>query len=193
VMIGYVMSHIQGDVPPAGRLTAPPLPRLAAVAVDGATYLIIPALLIPVGLLLTRRGVTLSSPAVNAIGFVLVIAPATAWAAWWEVRPRGCTPGKRLLRLQVIDQRTRALPSPKQAVVRNLIKIALPWELGHTVALGYAYTEGSVVPSWSWTLTAVTYGWLLLTLILLIISSHRPVHDRLARTVVRVPRMVVTP
>jgi bacteriorhodopsin len=71
--------------------------------------------------------------------------------------------------------------------------IALPWELGHTVALGYSYTEGSVVPSWLWTLTAVTYGWLLFNLILLIIPSRRPVHDRLAHTVVRVQKMVVTP
>jgi hypothetical protein len=99
-----VMSQTQGDAPPAGRLSAPPL--LAAVAVDGATYLIIPALVVP--------------------------------------------PGKRLLRLQVIDQRTRALPSPRRALV-------------------------------------------VLNLILLIIPSHRPVHDRLTRTVVRDQKMVVTP
>jgi hypothetical protein len=71
--------------------------------------------------------------------------------------------------------------------------IALPSELGHTVALGYAYAEGSAVPSWLWALTAVTYGWLLLNLILLIIPSHRPVHDRLARTVVRNQKMVSIP
>jgi hypothetical protein len=100
------MSQTQRDAPPAGRLSAPPLPRLAAVAVDGATYLIIPALLVP--------------------------------------------PGKRLLRLQVIDQPTRTLSSPRQALV-------------------------------------------LLDLILLIIPSHRPVYDRLARTVVRDQKMMVTP
>jgi hypothetical protein len=115
-MMGDVMSQTQDDAPPAGRLSAPPLPRLAAVAVDGATYLIIPALLVPIGLLLSRRGVTLSSLAVK-----------------------------------------------------------------------------SVVPGWLWMLTAVTYGWLLLNLILLIIPSHRPVHDRLARTDVRDQKMVVTP
>ena len=192
-MIGYVMSQTQGDTPPAGRLSAPPLPRLAGVAVDGATYLIIPALLVPIGLLLSRRGATLSSLAVNAIGLAVVIAPATAWAAWWKARPQGRTPGKRLLRLQVVDQPTRALPYPGQALVRNLIKIALPWELGHTVALGYAYTAGNVVPGWLWAHSAVTYGWLLLNLILLIIPSHQPVHDRLALTVVRDQKMVVTP
>lgn len=70
------MSQIQGDAPPAGRLTAPPLPRLAAVLVDGTTYLIIPALLVPIGLLLSRRGVTLSSLAVNAIVGGVVGSPA---------------------------------------------------------------------------------------------------------------------
>jgi hypothetical protein len=57
---------------------APALPRLAAFAVDAATYLIIPALLVPLGMLLVRQGVRLNSAAVNAIGLAFVIAPATA-------------------------------------------------------------------------------------------------------------------
>jgi hypothetical protein len=48
---------------------------------------------------------------VNAIGLALVIAPATAWATWREARPRGATPGKRLLRLRVLDEGTEALLS----------------------------------------------------------------------------------
>jgi hypothetical protein len=68
--------------------------RLAALAVDGATYLIIPALLLPLGLLLTQRGLMLSSLAVNALALALVIAPATAWAAWCEGRPRGANRGQ---------------------------------------------------------------------------------------------------
>ena len=34
------MSQIQGEAPPGRRLTAPPLHRLAAILIDGATYLI---------------------------------------------------------------------------------------------------------------------------------------------------------
>jgi hypothetical protein len=49
--------------------------------------------------------------------------------------PAGCDSGKRFLRLQVVDRRTEALPSARQALVRNLVKITLPWELGYTVAL----------------------------------------------------------
>jgi uncharacterized RDD family membrane protein YckC len=40
------------------------------------------------------------------------------------------------------------------------------------------------VPAWLWTLTALTYGWLLGNLVLLIIPSRKPVHDRLVGTVV---------
>jgi len=158
---------------------APPLPRLTAFALDAVTYLIIPALLLPLGLLLIRHGVMLSSVAINAIGLVLVIAPATAWASWREARPRGATPGKRLLRLGVLDETTEALVPASRSLARNMIRIALPWELGHTVALGYAYTEGSNVPVWLWLLTAIIYGWLIINLILLIIS-RKPLHDRLA-------------
>ena len=173
----------RGD-PPSRRVTAPPLPRLAGAVFDWATYLIIPALLLPLGLLLTQRGVMPSSLAVNAIGLALVIAPATVWAAWREARPRGATPGKRLLRLQVVDERTRAMPSARQALTRNLIKIAVPWELGHTVALGYASAAGSDVPVWLWALTVITYGWVLANLLLLFLPSGKPAHDRLAGTIV---------
>jgi hypothetical protein len=61
------MNADQSDTP-TPRVPAPPLPRLAAFALDAATYLIIPALLLPVGLLLIRYGVTLGAVAVNAIG-----------------------------------------------------------------------------------------------------------------------------
>jgi uncharacterized RDD family membrane protein YckC len=182
---GGAMNQSSRDAPPRRRVIAPPLRRLAAVVIDGATYLIIPALLLPLGLLLVRRGVVLSSLAVNALALALVIAPATAWATWREARPRGATVGKRLLRLRVIDERTGALPLHRQALIRNLIKIALPWELGHTVALGYANLEGGPVPVWLWVLTAITYSWLLANLLLLLLHSGKPVHDRLAGTVVQ--------
>jgi uncharacterized RDD family membrane protein YckC len=52
------------------------------------------------------------------------------------------------------------------------------------VALGYANLGGGVVPVWLWVLTVITYGWVLANFILLIIPSAKPLHDRLARTVV---------
>ena len=71
---------------------------------------------------------------------------------------------------------------PGRSLARNVIKIAVPWELGHTVALGYVSAASTNVPVWLWVLTAIIYGWLLLNLILLIIPSRKPLHDRVART-----------
>ena len=75
--------------------TGSALASVGGIALDAATYLIIPALLLPLGLLLIRRGVMLSSVAVNAVGLALVIAPATAWVTWREARPRGATRVRR--------------------------------------------------------------------------------------------------
>lgn len=94
-------------------------------------------MLLPLGLLLARNGIVPSPLAVNGVGLVLVILPASLWATWWEAASKGAaTPGKRLLRLRVLHEQARALPSARQSAVRDMIKIALPWELGHTVALG---------------------------------------------------------
>ena len=178
------MTPADQDGAQARLVSAPALPRLTAFALDAVTYLIIPALLLPLGLLLIRHGVMPEFGCSQCIGLVLVIAPATAWATWCEARPREATLGKRLLRLGVLDETTEALVPASRSLARNMIRIALPWELGHTVALGYAYTGSGNVPAWLWVLTAIIYGWLLVNLILLIIPSRKPVHDRVARTIV---------
>jgi uncharacterized RDD family membrane protein YckC len=120
------MTPADQDGAQARLVSAPALPRLTAFALDAVTYLIIPALLLPLDLLLIRHGVMLSSAAVNAIGLVLVIAPATAWATWCETRPREATLGKRLLRLGVLAETTEALVPTSRSLARNVIKIALP-------------------------------------------------------------------
>ena len=58
----------------------------------------------------------------------------------------------------VLDETTEALVPASRSLGRNMIRIALPWELSHTVALGYAFTESSNVPVWLWMLSAIIYG-----------------------------------
>jgi hypothetical protein len=53
------MNSIQPVAPSSHLVPASPVPRLAASALDGATYLIIPAVLLPLGLLLARNGIVL--------------------------------------------------------------------------------------------------------------------------------------
>jgi hypothetical protein len=64
----------------AGLKSASAMPQLTAFAPDAATYLIIPALQLPLSLLATRHSAMLRTAAVNAIGLVLVNVPATACA-----------------------------------------------------------------------------------------------------------------
>jgi uncharacterized RDD family membrane protein YckC len=130
------MTASQPNALPGRVVPAPAVPRLAAMGLDAVTYLIIPAVLLPLGLLLAGKGIVFGPLVVNGIGLVLAIAPATTLAAGREARPRGATLGKRWRRPTVHDKHTRALPSGRQSVARNVIKIAVPWELGHTVALG---------------------------------------------------------
>jgi hypothetical protein len=118
----------------------------------------------------------LSSAAVNAIGLVLA-----AWASW--SRPRGATPGNGCCGLAFATSHRSFDPASK-SLARNRIKIALPWELGHSVALSNAHTGTGNVPISLWPLATIIYGWLLINLILLIMPSGRPLHDWLAGTVV---------
>jgi uncharacterized RDD family membrane protein YckC len=59
--------------------------------------------------------------------------PATVWLAAWEGGRSGATPGKRLLDLRVLALREGDV-GRRRAALRNALKVALPWELGHTAA-----------------------------------------------------------
>jgi len=109
--------------------------RIAAWAVDWLCILIWAAVLVPVGLLV--RGLDLPVWALNLGSFVLLVLPATLWLAWRE-SARGATPGKRLRGLVVVTARGGGPVSFARALGRNALKIAVPWELGHTVAYGFA-------------------------------------------------------
>jgi uncharacterized RDD family membrane protein YckC len=111
--------------------------RIAAWCVDWLIIIGYAAALVPLGLLLAAWSVRLSPAAWNAVSFLLLVAPVTGWLAFWEAAPRGASPGKRLLRLRV---RTAAGSAPPlaRALVRNALKVALPWELGHTAAFTLA-------------------------------------------------------
>ncbi len=108
--------------------------RLLAYALDMTGYFGIAAATVPLGLLAARAGLGQSAGFVMAASAVPVVI-ATAVAALAESRDG--TWGKRRLGLGVERVGGRSLPLGG-AVTRNILKIAIPWQLGHVVAIGAA-------------------------------------------------------
>ena len=111
--------------------------RLAAWCVDWLAILAYAALLVPIGVLLVAHSVSLPPAVWNAISFGGLITPATLWLTVWEHGRHGATPGKRLLGLRV-STGVGGRPGLARALARNAVKVALPWELGHTAAFTLA-------------------------------------------------------
>ena len=116
--------------------------RVAAWVVDWLIISAYAVALVPLGLLLVDRSVRLSSLGWNAAAFVVLIVPATVWLAAWEGGHSGATPGKRLLGLRV-QVSGEGDVGRRRAAVRNALKVALPWELGHTAAFLLADPKAS--------------------------------------------------
>jgi uncharacterized RDD family membrane protein YckC len=132
VPVREASSRVRAAAPPALALR-----RIAAWAVDWLIVSGYAIVLVPLGLLLVDSGVRLPQLAWNALAFTLLILPVTVWLAGWERGRRGATPGKRLLRLRTSGPGGSGL-GWRRALARNALKVALPWELGHTAAFALA-------------------------------------------------------
>jgi len=170
---------------PAWRLA---VRRIAAWSVDWLVIVGYAAALVPLGLLLNDRSVQLSSLAWNLISFGLLIVPVTVWLAAWEAGPRAATPGKRLARLRVLANDGRP-PGFGRSLARNGLKVALPWELGHTAAfvLATSSADGAVMTAASIcgiTACVIVLGYLAS----LFVGSGRTPYDRVTGTSVRMRR-----
>ena len=143
------------------------------------------AVVAAVGITLYVTGVTRTIDAVtgNLVGFVTLIAPVTLALAWRESSSREATPGKRVRGLGVHVDKSGERASFGRALRRNVIKLALPWEFGHTVAFTLAAGNG-VVPTWIVALAALTYALPIVYLVTLFVGDGRTLYDRIAGTVV---------
>ena len=121
------------DVDMTDHRRAPGWRRIAAWGIDWLTISLYAGALVPVGLWLNQGSVQLSPMAWNAVSFVVLIAPVTVWLTAWEANRGSATPGKRFLGLRVRTLDGGRL-TWRRALMRNALKIALPWELGHTAA-----------------------------------------------------------
>ncbi len=159
-----------------------PVRRIAAMAVDWLIISCYAAALVPLGLFLVNSSVDLSLAAWNAVSFVVLVVPAAGWLAGWESGTPAASPGKRLLRLRVaVPDRPR--PGWPRSLARNALKVALPWELGHTAA--FVLADTTIGQPWAGLAMACAAAACLLALsyvAALFVGTGRTPYDRAAGT-----------
>lgn len=115
----------------------------------------------------------------NLIGALVMVAPVVVVAAWCESRRVSATPGKRALRLRVSagSQQSRF----RITLVRNLLKIGLPWILGHAGVYAIVATsqDSTGTPIGVWILIAVAYVIPIIYVASLFVSGGRAPYDRI--------------
>ena len=161
--------------------------RLAAWAVDWLCILAWVAVTAAVGVPLFLAGITRGVGTVwlNVIGAVVLIVPVTVGLAWLESGARQSTVGKRRRRLRVAGVDTGSRVTFSRALLRNSLKIALPWTLGHAVVFGFVQTDsGGSVPAWLWAATAAAYVLPIVYVASLFLGRGHTPYDRISRTAV---------
>jgi uncharacterized RDD family membrane protein YckC len=154
--------------------------RIVATLIDIACMLPWIGVVAAAGAVLYVAGVTRNvDPLIgNAIGFVTLIVPITLAAAGFDGTARHATPGKRALRLRI--ESGGGGPGFARALLRNTVKFALPWELGHTAVFTLFGSTGAP-PLWVVLVLIGAYGIPIVSIALLLVNG-RPLHDRAAGT-----------
>jgi len=157
-----------------------PRQRVLAWLIDCAGILGWLALTVAVGLVLRQLGVRPGPLGTNVLATVFGVAPVCLGLAIFESGRREATPGKRRRHLVVVSTNQYRRIGLGRALVRNLLKVGLPWTLGHALAIalvgGATFTARLVV------LAALAYAVPIFYLITLLAPPHRPVYDRLSGT-----------
>ncbi len=135
------------------------------------------AVLVPLCVVVQRRGAP-SRAAVVALSALLPVA-ATVIAAVQESHLG--TPGHRRAGLTVLDNRGTA-PGLGRALLRNTVKIGVPWQLGHLVGVGAADGGFERRDPWTPVPAALVYPWFAAVASSVALGSGRALHDRMAGT-----------
>src|SRR6185437_8130045 len=92
------------------------------------------------------------------------------------------TIGKRTLRLRV-GTADGARTSFSAALLRNALKVALPWTIGHAAVIAIISTGASgTTPPWVWVLTIAAYGLPIVYICALFVRHGRTPYDAASGT-----------
>ncbi|MGV8908217.1 MAG: RDD family protein [Propionicimonas sp.] len=133
-----------------------------------------------VPLYLTGRTAAMGPLALNLIGLALVVLPVTAALTLLECGRYEATPGKLKFGLRVRVDPTGARLTWQRSLLRNLLKLGVPWSLGHVAAIAVAADGGIAAQIGAILSMAVPITYL----ITLFIGDGRTVYDHLAGTMV---------
>jgi uncharacterized RDD family membrane protein YckC len=160
------------------------LRRIAAFLIDWLCILGWVAVTAAVGVPLYLAGVTrgLDPVALNIVATVILVIPVVVAAAVFESRRRAATPGKRVLHVEV-RHGSRA-PGFGRALLRNILKIGVPWIIGHAAVfvLATAGLAGTPTPAIGYVLLVAAYVLPIAYLVSLFAGSGRALYDRVAGT-----------
>lgn len=156
--------------------------RGRAYLYDCVVYAGVAAATVPVGALAHAAGWGGNRAFVLAASAVPPVV-ATWLAARQESGPARATWGKQRHGLVVTDRGGRPIDH-RRALLRNTVKIGVPWQLGHTVAIGAAF--GGVENRDRLTIAAMVLIYPLLAVMILAVArgEGRGLHDRVAGTAV---------
>lgn len=167
--------------------------RLLAFVIDWCCMLGWVAVVAAVGVPLYLGGIIRLNgfAAQNLVGLIVVV-PIVVAAAWCESRWQGATPGKHVLGLAVevvevdaaghADEPVSRASFPR-ALLRNALKIGVPWAIGHAAVFALVDTPASTAPpAWSWWLLVAAYVLPLAWLISLLTPGARTIYDRVSGT-----------
>jgi uncharacterized RDD family membrane protein YckC len=116
----------------------------------------------------------------NLIGIVVVVLPSTIGLTLLEAGRYEATPGKLKFGLRVRRDPSGERVGWGRSLLRNLLKVGLPWTLGHiaVIALGAAGGTGAVIGVLVAVAVPIAY------LVSLFTGDGRTVYDHLAGTMV---------
>ena len=156
--------------------------RLLAGLIDLGMALAWALLVAAVGVPLYLAGQTsaLGPLALNLVGLALVVLPVTVALTVMECGRYEATPGKLKFGLRVRRDPMGERISWQRSLLRNLLKLGVPWSLGHLAAIALAAGGGIDAQIGAVLSMAVPVAYV----VSLFLGDGRTIYDRLAGTMV---------
>jgi uncharacterized RDD family membrane protein YckC len=140
-----------------------------------------------VGVSLYASGLShpMSALASNLLAALVTAVPVTVGLTLLESSPREASVGKRTRQLRVVDAATGLRVPFRRSLLRNTLKLGVPWTIGHAAVYAIVQSGGSgLAPASVWLLTVVAYVLPILYVGSLFVGEGRAPYDRVSGTLV---------